>query len=266
VLHNVGNVLNSVNVAANLASRKTEELALADLELLVQVLQGHERDLAAFVGQDPRGKHLVPFLKELTDALAGQRAAIQGELRALNQGIEHIAELVRAQQSHAGTKGVFERAQLAGEVEVVLGICRQELAACAGLEIVRDFTALPAVSVDKHKLLEILVNLVQNAVQSLNERGAEHKQLVLRLLRHDERTARIAVVDNGVGIPSENLTRIFQHGFTTKKDGHGFGLHVSANAATEMGAKLHVRSAGPGQGATFYLDIPLAAEAVPQSS
>lgn len=256
VLHNVGNVLNSVNVAANLATRRTDDLALADLEMLVGVLQSHERDLSTFVGQDPRGKHLVPFLKELTGALGTQRKSIQDELRALNQGIEHIAELVRAQQSFAGTKGVFEKADLSEQLEAALSICRQGL---SGVELVREFAELPDVRVDKHKLMEILVNLIQNAGQALAERaGGGPARLTLRIgSAEGGRLARIEVRDNGVGIPPENLTRIFNHGFTTKKNGHGFGLHVSANAATEMGARLHAASDGPGQGAAFFLDIPM---------
>lgn len=257
VLHNVGNVLNSVNVAANLATKKTEDLSLGDLDMLVGVLHSHERDLSAFVGQDPRGKHLVPFLSELAGALGTQRRSIQDELRALNLGIEHIAELVRAQQSFAGTKGVFENSVLAEEFEGALSICRQGLMTCGEIEIVREFAELPPVRVDKHKLMEILVNLIQNAGQALAEHGGSERRLTLRLARAGERTARLEVCDNGAGIPAENLTRIFNHGFTTKKNGHGFGLHVSANAATEMGAKLHAASDGPGRGAAFFLDIPM---------
>jgi signal transduction histidine kinase len=104
------------------------------------------------------------------------------------------------------------------------------------------------------------VNLIQNACQALEEHGGPVPRLTLRLARLADGSARIEVRDNGVGIPAENLTRIFQHGFTTKKNGHGFGLHVSANAATEMGAKLHAESEGPGRGATFCLDIPLERE------
>jgi signal transduction histidine kinase len=266
VLHNVGNVLNSVNVSANLATKKTEELSLGDLETLVGVLTGHERDLAAFVGQDPRGKHLVPFLKELSAALGSQRRAIQDEMRSLNQGIEHIAELVRAQQSHAGSKGVFEKAVLAEQLEAALSICKQGLGACGNLQIERDFGELPAVRVDKHKLMEILVNVIQNAGQALAEHGGTDPRLTLRISRSDPHTARIEVRDNGVGIPRENLTRVFQHGFTTKKNGHGFGLHVSANAATEMGAKLFAVSDGAGRGAAFFLDVPIEAEVALQAA
>jgi signal transduction histidine kinase len=261
VLHNVGNVLNSVNVAANLAARRTEELSVQDLEMLAGVLQAHERDLGTFVAEDPRGKHLVPFLAEVTGALGKQKESIQVELRALNQGIEHIAELVRAQQSYAGTRGVFELARLSDQVEAALAIAAQTIDSNRSLEVVREFAELPAVRVDKHKLMEILVNVIQNAGQALAERGGPGQRLTVRITRPDERTARIEVADNGVGIPAKNLTKIFHHGFTTKKNGHGFGLHVSANAATEMGAKLSARSDGLGKGATFVLDIPLQAEA-----
>src|ERR1017187_5649890 len=59
----------------------------------------------------------------------------------------------------------------------------------------------------------------------------------------------IAVVDNGVGIPTENMTRIFSHGFTTRPGGHGFGLHSAALAAQELKGSLGVASDGPGCGA-----------------
>lgn len=260
VLHNVGNVLNSVNVAANLATKKADDLSVKDLEALVGVLQSHEEDLATFVGQDPRGKHLVPFLVELSGALARQRQGIQEELGSLNQGIEHIAELVRAQQSHAGAKGVFELASLNDQVEGALSICRQGLSAVGEVEIERDFEELPSLRVDKHKLMEVLVNLIQNAGQALAERGGSGLKLSLRIARLNEGTVRIEVRDNGTGISPENLTRVFHHGFTTKKNGHGFGLHVCANAATEMGAKLTVASDGPGTGAAFFVDIPMEPE------
>jgi signal transduction histidine kinase len=116
------------------------------------------------------------------------------------------------------------------------------------------------VKVDRHKLMEILVNVLQNARQSLAERGGDGKRITLSISRPDPRTARIEVTDNGVGIAPDNLTRIFHHGFTTKKSGHGFGLHASANAATEMGARLRARSDGPGRGATFWIDIPMEEE------
>ncbi len=259
VLHNVGNVLNSVNVSANLIRAKLEQLPVADLTRLAAVLREHERDLSAFVHQDPRGKHLVPFLAELSAALSAEKEALRAEVRVLESGIGHVADLVRSQQTFAGTRGVFEYASLEHEVEAALVMCEQAMGKFEDVEIVREYEELPSIQVDKHKLLEILVNLIQNARQALEGVHGRPRRLTLRIRRPGEGRARIEVEDNGVGIPEENLTRIFRHGFTTKKDGHGFGLHVSANAATEMNSRLGVRSEGPGRGATFHIDLPFEA-------
>lgn len=257
VLHNVGNVLNSVNVSANLVTKNAEKLSVKDLEMMVSVLKEHDDDLAKFVTEDPRGKHVLPFLYEITTALAEQRGDILGELENLCGGIDHISDLVRSQQTYAGTKGVFELASLETELEAAIHICTQALGRMAGVEIAREFDEIPSVDVDKHKLMEILVNLIQNAHQALDGSGQAEKKLTLRVLQTADNTARIEVEDNGVGISEENLVRVFNHGFTTKQNGHGFGLHVSANAATEMNASLQVRSPGPGKGTTFFLDIPI---------
>ncbi len=255
VLHNVGNVLNSVNVSANLVRRGAEKLSVDDLGRMVSVLQDNEADLGRFIAEDPRGKHFLPFLVELSETLAKQRREVLGELDSLNSGIEHISDLVRAQQTFAGTKGVFEFASLEAELESALRICAQALNNLGDVEVVRDFEELDSVKVDKHKLMEILVNLIQNAHQAMRENQGP-KRLTLRLQRASETTVRIEVTDNGVGISQDNLERVFHHGFTTREDGHGFGLHVSANAATEMGGTLAARSEGAGRGATFFLDLP----------
>ncbi|MEW6071988.1 MAG: ATP-binding protein [Planctomycetota bacterium] len=262
VLHNVGNVLNSVNVAANLVQQQAGALPVADLRRTVGVLDRHEGDLARFIAEDPRGRHLLPLLRELASSLATGRAAVQADLSALQEGIEHIAELVRVQQCYAGTKGVFEWTSLAEQVDTAVRICHQAHGPAAGVEIRRDFAPdLPSVRVDRHKLMEILVNLIQNAEQALAESDRPDKQIVLRVQRAGSGLLRIVVEDNGVGIAPLNIDKVFRHGFTTKKGGHGFGLHISANAAREMGAHLHAHSDGPGRGAAFTLDISLDAEA-----
>ncbi len=260
VLHNVGNVLNSVNVSASLVSKKAKSMSVGDLQGLVQVLDEHGDNLADFIGSDPRGEHLLPFLKEVAEGLGAQQASMLEELGTLTSGIDHIADLVRAQQSFAGAKGVLEYADLAEEVEHALHICQQSIGFTDSVEIVREFETLGSLQVDKHKLMEILVNLIQNAHQALGESNQEHKRICLRILSVEAQMARVEVEDNGMGILPKNLVSVFNHGFTTKADGHGFGLHVSANAATEMNASLQVRSAGPDLGATFFLDIPTASK------
>ncbi|HEX8539450.1 MAG TPA: ATP-binding protein, partial [Cystobacter sp.] len=126
-----------------------------------------------------------------------------------------------------------------------------------GIRIRREYDELPQVPLDRHKLLQILVNLLTNARHALLESGRDAKLLSLRVRKGEDERLRIEVSDNGVGITPEHMQRMFEHGFTTKKDGHGFGLHASALAAREMDGRLSCASAGPGQGATFTVELPL---------
>ena len=179
------------------------------------------------------------------------------ESENLRKSVDHIADLVRSQQIYAGSRGVFERVSLAVEIENVLKISVQAYGDDLDLKVVRKLETVPLVMVDRHRLMEILINLIQNAKQAMRAAAVEQPRLEVRLRTRDGDRAEITICDNGQGIPKENLVRIFGHGFTTKNGGYGFGLHVSANAAMEMGGDLKAYSDGPGKGATFTLRIPL---------
>jgi signal transduction histidine kinase len=122
--------------------------------------------------------------------------------------------------------------------------------------VIRDFQPVPQILAERGKVLQILVNLIRNAKYAADDGRHTDKVITLRITTGAPGRVHLAVQDNGVGIPAENLTRIFGHGFTTRKTGHGFGLHSSANAAKEMKGSLSVHSDGPGQGASFTLDLP----------
>lgn len=256
VLHNVGNVLNSVNVSATCIADGVRKSKSANLAKVVALLRAHEMDLGPFLTNDEKGRQIPGYLAQLADHLAGEQAAAQKELAELQKHIDHIKDIVTMQQNFAKVSGVKESLPVSELVEDALRLNAASLAH-HGVQVIRDFSAAPVISVEKHKALQILVNLVRNAKQACDEANRDVKQMTLRILNGDDRV-RISITDNGVGIPSENLTRIFNHGFTTKKEGHGFGLHNAANAATEMGGTLSVYSDGPGAGATFTLELPCA--------
>jgi len=125
------------------------------------------------------------------------------------------------------------------------------------VSVIRQYdNGLPSITVDRHKVMQILLNLIRNAKYACEDSQRNDKRVTVRITG-DEQWIKISITDNGVGIPAENLTRIFSHGFTTRKNGHGFGLHSGALAAREMGGELLVKSDGPGTGATFILELPL---------
>ena len=254
VLHNVGNVLNSVNVSATLVADHIRHSKAVNIAKIAEMFDQHKSDLGEFLTKDPRGQMIPGYLGTLAESLTAEQATLISELDQLRKNIEHIKDIVAMQQSYAKTSGFTETLSVTDLVEEALRINADALARHA-VDTVRDYQARPTVTTDKHKVVQILINLVRNAKFACDESGRTDKQLTVRVTS-DDRGAKIAVIDNGVGIPSENMTRIFNHGFTTRANGHGFGLHSGALAAREIGGSIQVASEGRGHGATFILVLP----------
>jgi PAS domain S-box-containing protein len=255
VLHNVGNVLNSVNISATLLLDNAKKSKVAYLGKAIAMLNEHAADLGAFMASDPKGRQLPDYLRRVSGELAKEQEQAIVELESLRQNIEHIKEIVAMQQNYASVAGVVETVKVTDLVEDALrmnagALLRHEVA------LMREYTEVPPLNVEKHKVLQILVNLIRNAKYACDESERKDKQIKLKILKRDHWVC-IAVIDNGIGIPPENQTRIFNHGFTTRKDGHGFGLHSGALAAAELGGTLTAHSDGHGKGATFTLELPL---------
>jgi signal transduction histidine kinase len=255
VLHNVGNVLNSVNISATMVADNIKRSKAANLSRVVTLLDGHAADLGNFLTQDSRGRQLPLYLHQLADQLRTEQQKSVAELELLRKNIDHIKDIVAMQQNYAKVSGLTEKISVADLVEDALQMNAAALKR-HDVAIVRQFTDVPVVTVEKHKVLQILVNLIRNAKYACDDSGRSDKRLEVRISSAGE-GVRIAVQDNGIGIPPENLIRIFNHGFTTRKQGHGFGLHSGALAAKEMGGQLRVHSEGTGKGATFILDLPV---------
>jgi len=259
VLHNVGNVLNSVNVSANMVSSQLRNSRLNGLARAVQLMDAHPDDLGEFITHDARGKLLPDYLRDLAQALEKEQEVMSGELNALDKSLGHIKEIVAAQQSHAGASHVVESLRFEELLDDALRINASALTR-HNVDIVKNIAELPALLLDRHRLLQILVNLISNAKHAMSDATGRRPRITLSAELMDVthvHVLRITVADNGEGIASKNLISIFAHGFTTRKDGHGFGLHSCVLAAQEMGGTLTAHSDGPGQGAAFTLELPI---------
>jgi signal transduction histidine kinase/uncharacterized membrane protein affecting hemolysin expression len=261
VLHNVGNVLNSVSVAATVLNERLQRSKVAGLQRATALMRQQNGHLTNYLTEDPKGKLLPQYLDTVADQLAEERDELLKKVGSLTRNIEHIKEIVAMQQSYAKVSGAYENLM---PIELVEDALRINVAAFDrhNIQVVRQYAPnLPSVSVDRHKVLQILINVLRNAKHAMETLDDQAKEMVISISLCPSGQVAIAVRDNGVGIPPANLTRIFNHGFTTKKDGHGFGLHSGANAAKEMGGSLTAFSAGPGRGAEFTLKLPVAAQA-----
>jgi len=255
ILHNVGNVLNSVNVSCSIVSDKIRDSRIVNVTKLAALLNDHAADLPAFLSS-PKGRQLPAYLSELATHLSAERDQILLELQSLASNIDHIKEIVASQQSYARTAGLIESVHLPELVEDALAMHKGALGRHS-VKVFREYSDTPPVLVDKHKVLQILINLLHNSKYAVDEGAPPEKRVTVRIEKNGGNTVRVSVIDNGVGIPKEHLSRIFEHGFTTRKDGHGFGLHSGALTARELGGTLTAYSDGLGRGAKFVLELPV---------
>ena len=255
VLHNVGNVLNSVNASVSVV---TETLTYSRVEWLrksVELLQEHRDDLPGFLVEDPKGRTLPGFLAKISAQLELENASLRHEMKSIVHHVDHIKSIVTAQQNHAKVIGLIETLDPRALIEDALRL-KQESLERHGIRLEREFVSDRPVMADRHKVLQILVNLLGNAKQAILDSGLPGRRIVVRVAAGAPGRMVITVTDTGSGISAENLTKLFRHGFTTKKDGHGFGLHASVLAAREMKGDLTAHSDGPGRGASFSLEVP----------
>ncbi|MGZ0718963.1 DAHL domain-containing protein [Pseudomonas palleroniana] len=260
VLHNVGNVLNSVNVSAELITRKVATSKTLGLGRAVRLMEEHIHDIGHFFEVDEKGKLIPSYLIQVVEAVAVEQAAIAEELIHITNSIDHIKDIVSTQQAYAGAARFVEALDVKDILEDALRINSNAFAR-HNIVVSKSVTPLGLIMGDKHRLLLILINLISNAVHAMCNVVDRQRELTLSVDLVADSKLQFIVKDVGEGILQENLLKIFAHGFTTRKDGHGFGLHSCALAAVEMNGKLTVASDGRGLGAVFTLEIPFEAVA-----
>jgi len=255
VLHNVGNVLNSVSVTAESIQKRIRNSKASYLEDAVNLLEEHSNELGEFMTKEERGKKLPVFLANLSTELIDEQQRCLEALEALTKHVQHVADIIQLQQSYSKTKGLIEPTSIAELIEDAIQINAESLSR-NNVEVRREIANLPAIMLDRHKVLQILTNLISNGIYALSKSNKDEKTLTISVVNLDKDYIRIEVCDNGIGIPKKNMTRIFEHGFTTKKKGHGFGLHSTALSVNELNGSIKAHSDGVDQGAVFTIKLP----------
>jgi PAS domain S-box-containing protein len=255
VLHNVGNVLNSVSVTAESIQKRIRSSKITYLGDAVTLLEEHSNELGNFMMKEERGRKLPVFLANLSKELVDEQERCLEALEALTKHVQHVADIIQLQQSYSNTKGLIEPTSIEELIEDAIQINAEALSR-NNVEVRREIADLPAILLDRHKVLQILTNLISNGIYALSKSDKDEKKLEINVRKLDNDNIQIEVCDNGIGISEENMTRIFEHGFTTKKKGHGFGLHSTALSVNELNGSIKAHSDGIGQGAIFTIKLP----------
>ncbi len=255
VLHNVGNVLNSLNVSATVIRRSLDKSLVTKLSTANRQFSQHKDDYGQYLQTDPKGKHFPAALDFITGALVTERETHLAESHRLLKNIDHVRNVIQQQLSMSRDSGVVETFCLHDLIEQCIEI-NHEKSKRFNATITFECPATLNLVTDRHKLQQVLINLVSNAIDAL-QHSEQGSGLIHIVATSENETVQISITDNGIGISPENLEKVFSQGFTTKANGHGYGLHSCAMTAQVLGGTLNVDSEGDGFGACFRLVIPM---------
>jgi signal transduction histidine kinase len=257
VLHNVGNVLNSINVSTDTLLKTLKKPMVGDVCRIAALFNEHQDNLQSFLTVDPTGKQIPSYLGLVAESLSGSHQTIQQELDSLVKKVDHIKQAIMSQQDIARAGSIREPVSVEDMMEQALGMVMPEPEKYH-IRVVREYGPIPTIMTDRHQVLQVLVNLITNAKNAMVEHSEHMRCLTLRIgVPAGSALARLEVIDTGGGIKAEHLSKLFAQGFTTRKTGQGLGLHSSAIVAKNLGGTLQAKSSGEGHGATFTLDLPL---------
>jgi len=255
VLHNVGNVLNSVNVSASVLKTSNTTSKTGQIDKIANILKENSGNIDDYLQNDEAGKFLIPYIEQLSIKLANEKNEQEKELGELIRNIDHIKNIISMQQNYTSNVGMIEKVMSSEVANDAVNINISSIN-ISNIKLNKQYDADIELSIDKHKLIQILVNLLSNAKHAVVNGKKTHKDIIFGI-KTDKKNVIFYVKDNGIGISKEDQKRVFEFGFKKRTDGHGYGLHHSAIAAKELGGELMVESDGLGQGATFTLTIPL---------
>ena len=254
VLHNVGNVMNSVNVTAGMMRQKLKDQIHSQLNKAVTMLSEYEDDLGRFFTSDARRKHFMPFLRQLND----RSGDLLVEVQSLIENVDHVNSVVTAQRAHATTSAQESLCEPEEIIQSAIQITTESFRE-SRIKLNQSFDKINPVVLDKEKLLQVLVNLLSNARNAIDKAKSNQREVSINLRAEGCHEFKITVMDTGIGIAAADIEGIFSQGFLTRNTHrrYGSGLHHNAQVIQEMGGTLTATSGGKNQGASFQISLPI---------
>lgn len=251
VLHNVGNVLNSINTSTQVLKNKVDALENDSLIKLLKLLEERNPE---FFKNDEKGRLVPTYVNKLQEDFERRRQELFHEINDLKKSVDHVTNVIHMQQAYCKVKSFIEPLHVAEVVEMAIAMNADSISKY-NITIEQNGEDIQFLT-DKHKLLQVLVNLIRNAIHAIQSQNPIERKIRFHWKVETEGYLYLEVSDTGVGIHSDHISKIFTHGFTTKKEGNGLGLHMSLLGMKELGGDMRVFSDGPGSGSTFAILLP----------
>lgn len=251
VLHNVGNVLNSINTSTHVLKNKVDSLENDGLTKLIDLLSERNPD---FFKNDEKGRLVPVYVNKLREDFERRKQELVSEINDLKKSVDHVTNVIHMQQAYCKVKSFIELLRVSEVVEMAIAMNADSIGKYK--IIIEQSGEDIQFMTDKHKLLQVLVNLIRNGIHAIHAQDPAERKIRFNWKVETEGYLYLEVSDTGIGIQPDHIAKIFTHGFTTKKEGNGLGLHMSLLGMKELGGEMRVFSQGPGKGASFVILLP----------
>ena len=250
VLHNVGNILSSIKVSCTQILLKLNQSKMSRLFLVGSILKDNLADIGNFLTVDPKGSKLPEYFVQLSEKLEKEHSDFTNEMDTMRGRIFLMEGAIETHLNYAKGTGHLTRVELQHLIDESLAVQSESLRKYK-IEVTRSYQTKGIVQAHPEELIHILVNIIKNAIEAMHD--SKSRNLKIALSKKDSGHTCCEFTDTGIGFTS--VDKLFSHGFSTKKQGHGFGLHYSRRAMEDMDGNLHAFSAGKNKGATFTLEF-----------
>lgn len=255
ILHNVGNILNSVNISAEQVMEILSNNSVRHITSVSNLINQKKDDLGTYLTSDPKGLKLHLYLEKLSAQIKKEQEIMFSEISSQKKKIQLISEIIRSQQAYSKDTIFTDEIDPQALIQETILLNHRRIKK-GNVTLIKNFQKTPALFSQRSKILQILTNIMLNALDALELSDQTDKKIRIRIYSCKDGMIRFEIQDNGVGIPEKVQSQIFMHGFTTRKKGHGFGLHNAANLAAELSGFLEMQSEGNGKGCIFTLTVP----------
>ena len=260
VIHNIGNVLNSVGVSVGIIKKEMSNSIYQKIGLIMGMLEKHQSNLIEYFQNDEQGKLIPGYLMILFAEIQRNKVILDTEVQDLQQHYYIIKDILNAEDEITGPKSISTPVLLAEVMDSsIQTVMTADSMLTKQITLNKDYRYTASIMTNKTNLMQIFVNLLKNAKESVMElkENMPRKINISIARKKNLEEVELRIMDNGIGILPEHLPKIFTFGFTTKQRGHGFGLHNCALIAKQLGGTLEVKSNGYCKGATFILTLPI---------
>ena len=243
IIHNIGNIVNVISLSFDelITSKENNEGILPKfLDSVILKELNEISDLANISPNLNKTKEILPKLLEYNEEFEQE---FKGKIEFLLKKVYHLKEVVQLQQNFVGSLGTEDYNDITAITDEVLEIYDSSLIK-RNIKVQKTYTDKPKILCDKAQIIQLISNFIKNSYEAIEEKDMKEGLIKITSYVKDS-IFYLELYDNGIGIKENNLNKLFEFGYSTKKEngsGSGFGLHSCKSIVEKYGGTISVES------------------------